>query len=338
MNSILQNQEEPRSFQNDLNNLLSIYNEELKKEVDDLKQKKKDLEEEFQNTIGEIFHLNKTILELEKKNMDLEKRNNHLKHKFHQKMCLHITFFYREERFSFLNNIIDEVAEYRYVTDIYIHTNTFFDKTLLHDNLGGSVFVIVHHLENEKDPLTWKCRSLLKKQVDDYDYFMYIEDDILVKKEAIEYWFHYKDRLIENGFNLGFVRVEVDENGEEFVSDIFEKIENFVCFVEGEQFIVNNKFPFCCFWIYDKKEFTKWTQSSFYDPANIKGYGVTEQSAVGLHGLCTGWYRTTVLPLNNNFCLLPECKIYDMSQQCLKRREDKNFPNGKIKFSECVQY
>ena len=45
----------------------------------------------------------------------------------------------------------------------------------------------------------------------DYDYFMYVEDDILVPKQAIEYWLKYSPQMVQNKYNLGFVRIEKDD-------------------------------------------------------------------------------------------------------------------------------
>ena len=35
----------------------------------------------------------------------------------------HITFFFIKERVKFINNIINETNKYKYITDIFIHTN-----------------------------------------------------------------------------------------------------------------------------------------------------------------------------------------------------------------------
>ena len=39
---------------------------------------------------------------------------------------------------------------------------------------------------------------------------MYIEDDILVPKQAIEYFLQYSPLMVQNKYNLGFVRIEKD--------------------------------------------------------------------------------------------------------------------------------
>ena len=102
-------------------------------------------------------------------------------------LVLHIAFYYKEERLEYIHKIIDE--SYRYLfssVDIFIHTNEEFElKDRVNDNVR--VNVIVHKLEHPF-ALTWLCRELMLEQKDLFDAFMYIEDDILVPKEAINYW------------------------------------------------------------------------------------------------------------------------------------------------------
>ena len=103
----------------------------------------------------------------------------------------HICFFYSEQtasRFEYVNKIILETNKYVYQTDIFIHTNVEWSKDLLCAYTNGIITVIVHDLSNENPfYLSWKCRPLLLTQIDDYDIFMYIEDDILMPTESINY-------------------------------------------------------------------------------------------------------------------------------------------------------
>ena len=48
---------------------------------------------------------------------------------------------------------------------------------------------------------------------------MYIEDDILVPWKTIQYWLEYNEKLISMNYNLGFVRIEVDNNIE-YITDL----------------------------------------------------------------------------------------------------------------------
>ena len=111
-------------------------------------------------------------------------------------------------------------------------------------------------------------------------------------------------------YNLGFVRIEV-ENNIEYITDLHgEKLDNIINLNE-KNYCINNKNPYCAFWIYNKNEFNKFVNSKYYNINNISGYGTREQSAIGLHGLNTDWYKNTLIPIINNK-LIEECKIYHM--------------------------
>ena len=161
---------------------------------------------------------------------------------------------------------------------------------------------------------------------------MYIEDDILVPYKAIKYWLEYNEKLIEMNYNLGFVRIEV-ENNIEYITDLdWEKLDTIIDLNE-KKYCVNNKNPYCAFWIYNKNEFNNFVNSKYYNINNIPGYGIREKSAIGLHGLGTHWYKNTLIPIINNK-LIEDCKIYHMPNNYVL---DKNTRFATIKFNEAVK-
>jgi hypothetical protein len=250
------------------------------------------------------------------------------------KITKHISFYFLENRIIYINNIIDETNTYEYTTDIFIHTN-FIDlkKEMFHNYTNGDIQIIYHDLSN-MNPfyLTWKCRELLQQQRNDYDIFIYIEDDILVPHKAIKYWLEYNEKLIEMNYNLGFVRIEV-ANNIEYITDLdtgkFDTILN----VNEQKYCVNNKQPYCAFWIYNKNEFNKFVNSKYYDCNNITGFNIREQSAIGLHGLSTPWYKNTLIPIVNNK-LIDDCRIYHMPNNYVL---DNCTNFATIKFDEAIE-
>ena len=158
---------------------------------------------------------------------------------------------------------------------------------------------------------------------------MYIEDDILVPYKAIKYWLEYNEKLIEINYNVGFVRIEV-ENNIEYITDVTEKLDTIN--LHESIYCVNNKNPYCAFWIYNKNEFNKFLNSEYYNINNIAGYFTREKSAIGLHGLETPWYKNTLIPMINNK-LIEACKIYHMPNN-YACNGDTSF--AKIKFDEAV--
>jgi hypothetical protein len=227
------------------------------------------------------------------------------------KITKHITFFYIPERIHYINRIIDETNTYMYTTDIFIHTNNnTIGPNLFNTYTNGSIQLVYHDLSGiHPFLLTWSSRNLLKSQKDDYDIFMYIEDDILVPKKALEYWLKYNKELITESYNLGFVRIET-YNNEEYITDITERMDTLIM-INGVQYCVN-KNPYCAFWIYNKDEFNNFLNSRFYNLDTIpKTCDVRELSAFGLHGDGFPWYINTVIPIENGM-LTDACRIYHM--------------------------
>lgn len=263
------------------------------------------------------------------------------------KITKHITFFYLKEREVYINKIIDETNQYGYITDIFIHTHVKeINKDSFHEYTNGTITFIYHDLTNiDSYFLTWKCRDLMKTQKDIYDVFIYIEDDISVPFKAIQYWVRYNTKLIENNYNLGFVRIETNPNGVEYITDLwktddvtikepqFEGPIDTAIVLDGEMFALNSKNPYCAFWIYNKDEFHKFVNSKYYDINNIPRYGIRESSSIGLHGIGTEWYKGTLIPLVGDK-LSEECKIYHLPNNYVN---NVNTPFCTIRFEDAVE-
>lgn len=232
------------------------------------------------------------------------------------RICIHICFFYIESRLDYIRRIFEETNKYHYTADIFIHTNVYkaIPPEILNLYNNGNITIMVHDLTGENPfYLAWKCRDLMKLQKNDYDIFMYIEDDILVPAAAIKYWEKYRAKIPAN-WNLGFLRIEVDEKNDEYVTDLRRKIHETIRDEQNQVYFINSENPYCAFWIYDKETFSKWTENDLYDIPNIRGYEIRESSAIGLHGLWTNWYSCTVLPLDEFIekNIHSDCRIYHM--------------------------
>lgn len=231
--------------------------------------------------------------------------------------------------------MLENFSTYHHSVDLFIHTNKSLNTQLLIPYSNGKYEIIVHQLQSNLNPyyLTWLCRPLLKSQSDSYDVFMYHENDILIPQTAFDYWVQNKDVCIQNGYNLGFIRIDTKDNIE-YSSDIryYDRITKTVK-IENKDYIFNDVNPYCAFWIYDQSQFQKWSQHHYFNIESIKGYGVPESSGIGVNGLKTEWYKGTVIPMNGSG-LPDECKIYHMTSNFAK---DPNSIFGKIPFHEIIQ-
>lgn len=297
------------------------------------------------------------------------------------KLAVHITFFYRDEKlddrwtnakdkFPYLKKIINEYNQYPVNVDIYIHTNKRFDLLDLKYNeyKNGKIQLIKHNLykyslfKGKNYYLTWASRKTIKRQRNDYDFFIYQEDDIFIPINAFKYWQTNKGDCLKNNYNLGFLRIELKDEIE-YVSDLDMKIDKIIN-LDKKEYVINDVNPYCAFWIYDKTELNKWIESKFWDLKNIHGKGAIvsnklekiglnnfpflrylaysfknkrpdsamEASAIGINGLNLGWYKYTVLPVKNNK-VDNDCRVYHLSNYYANEYDTKM---GTIEFDKII--
>lgn len=67
--------------------------------------------------------------------------------------------------------------------------------------------------------LVFEPRQYILDHIDEYDYFLYNEDDILITKESLEFAIEINEKLITHNiqYNVGFLRYELENNIPEFV-------------------------------------------------------------------------------------------------------------------------
>ena len=254
------------------------------------------------------------------------------------KIVKHITFFYIEDRIIYINNIINEVNNYEYETDIFIHTNiNNFEIDKLSKYNNGLIKIIYHNLSNcHPHKLTWKSREIIKTQKDKYDIFIYLEDDILIKFNTIKYWIKFNKKTIENNYNLGFLRIEVKDK-DEYITDLLKdkKFKHNIK-IDNQNYCINNINPYCAFWIYSKEELNKFINTDYYDFKNPKQnyYYTRERSAIGLHGINFNYYKGTIIPIENNK-LHEDCKVYHMPNNYVNNEKG---VFCKVKFDNCLNF
>lgn len=252
------------------------------------------------------------------------------------KIAKHVTFFYMPDRVQYINAIIQAADSYGHDVDVYIHTNVDNGTFALPDAQHARLRVISHDLSHEHPyRLTWKCRDLMHEQVSSkaYDAFMYVEDDIMVPKLALDYWLAHK-HIASESYNIGFFRIEYTVQNQEVLTDIIGKLPMDTVHIGSRPYVINRLNPYCGFWIYDQETMLKWTGSPLWHPQHIHGYGVREQSAIGLHGSNTQWFTATVLPLTaDQRSIESDCKVYHLPNNYALN------PStffGKVPFDQCL--
>jgi hypothetical protein len=248
------------------------------------------------------------------------------------KIAVHITYFFVESRLRYLQRVIDDLNKIPHPVDIYVYSNREDLKEMIRPS-GNVIFKIYPYrksgmlgynnglwntlkLTRWVHPffLSWENRKVVETLVDKYDVQIYLEDDMNFTVEHLTYWLKYKDICIQNGYNLGFLRIEYDDvNRETRLADI-AKVPQKKVVLADQSFYVNDINPYCGFWIYDRNELMKFMTEKEWN-FRFKEYSIREKSAIGWHGLNMDRYKATLLPIvkyRNTYLLPHGCLIHHL--------------------------
>ena len=224
-------------------------------------------------------------------------------------------------RFDYLKENILNLKSLSIKNDIFIHTHNDFldDKNL-------EVKIIKHKIDEDnlnKGYLTWLCRSLMEKQKNDYEYFMYLEHDIKFSENNLQYWQKNQKTLAQKKFHLGFLIYEKNNSDNQNYSiHIVKKLDSYLE-INSQKFIVNDLENYCCFWIYNNEQFQDFLKSKWWSfkkrAHNFRhNYGITERSSIGFHAFSMNYFKATLIPLLNDQPD-PNCYIEHMTNNYFEK-------------------
>ncbi len=142
-----------------------------------------------------------------------------------KKLLVCIAFHYNPEldRFKYLMGVIGNfIYNYKdFDINIIIDTNTPINFYEIFSRPDSIVRHIAHPNLAHPFHLTWMHRKHIKDNIDNYDYFMYCEDDMLVPYENFLNYIETFERLWPL-YVPGFIRVEEFE-GVQYCSDVTQQ-------------------------------------------------------------------------------------------------------------------
>ena len=208
---------------------------------------------------------------------------------------------YGEKNINYLNRVINEYKSYKkYDIDISVHGTIPIDQTNIN-------FI---QYKNPKNTVFLHRSEFVDKQ-NDYDYFIFTEDDILIKEYTIDVYIKH-DKLLPINYSLGFLRFEKTPEAIDYFIDLWLNLSNY-------NFIKNNNIDIVG---YNYFSVTNPHQSSYVLSKDKLKYVIdnsnylTDVADMGLEsassGIFTDWYLNTgvlhkILPLNKE--CLEQCFI-----------------------------
>jgi hypothetical protein len=253
------------------------------------------------------------------------------------KIAVHITFFYNKKRINYLKEVVNHLLEIQSLVDIFIYTNKKNDlfkdlnnvKVLVYPYLPGRIFKFTFNSVFNKwgikqfiHPyyLAWEHRKIVQEKVNLYEIQIYLEDDIKFTKENLFYWLNYHELVSKKGYNLGFLRTEID-GGQKFITDLTKPLSKLIT-IEDKTFIINDNNPYCGFWIYSKEELIDFIKSKEWN-FNFERYGIREKAAIGWHGKDMSRFKNTLIPLiekDQKFETINHCSVHHLPNNYINHK------------------
>ncbi|MFV2056325.1 MAG: hypothetical protein ACC707_07635 [Thiohalomonadales bacterium] len=188
------------------------------------------------------------------------------------KFLIHIAFHFNKKRLQFLEGVISTICEYPFKQiDLVIDTNDRkFQHAALALNVPAHVDIRVSVHTDLKHPflLTWAHRENIAEQKNNYDYYMYVEDDIAVSNEALRHWRLDSILLSTHDKIRGFLRSEVDVDKNVMSTDFMKPVRcREMIKIDGKSYL-RPKNPYQGFWVYSNKQLELFMSSQCWEDGN----------------------------------------------------------------------
>lgn len=247
-------------------------------------------------------------------------------------IAAHVSFYYNEtrrDRLRYLTQVLKHLDAIGTTHDltviIYCNQEFSVDSNFPHIRIQTIVVkffdrffprrlrrYLPHSVRRLVDPkyLTWAHREYVLNTIDKYDVHIYLDDDTAFTDKSLEYWLNYKGLCIENNYNLGFLRIERDEQANKWhCTDVLEPPSRLVRL--GDRLFAHT-LHFYGFWIYDKAELKRFAQSERWHPRQSEyGEYIIERAELGWHADYLPMYRGTLIPVKNI-----ENSLYVVDEEC----------------------
>lgn len=232
-----------------------------------------------------------------------------------EKLMVCIAFHYLPERLKYLEEIVKNQANLAKSIDTYVLTQTKKAeeieqiKAILpsHDHINYEILTF----DQLRHPylLTWTHKDVFKNGYfsnKNYDYFLYVEDDIKITHENILYWKNTRPKLKQYGLYPSFMRVEWNDSLKEWmVLDIDRSASRIKLDTEkkahADQLVyVNKANPYQGMTLYDRELLAEHFESPSFTPSYIHEWGIQEKAASGqtFINIPEGFSSRTVIPVD----------------------------------------
>lgn len=168
-----------------------------------------------------------------------------------QKLLVCVCFHYSAEKFPHLCRVVENFLSNYPESDIIVDTNSRHSETAVSEKFSANprIKTVVHDGLAHPFHLAWVHRCHFRRELDSYDVFMYVEDDIWVPYEN---YLNYLEvfRMVWPNYIPSFVRTE-EKDGQLYCADAFirTRIRDADVLTFGGRRFVTLDNPYHAFWV-----------------------------------------------------------------------------------------
>jgi hypothetical protein len=264
-----------------------------------------------------------------------------------KKLLICVTFHYKESRLQYVERVLGNLLSNYEDVDVVVETNSAQSEKALSIGFSdemrkGSLSFNVHaRLENDLF-LAWMHRKTIMEKVNQYEEFMYTEDDILLpRKNYLDYMVKFK--MMWPDHIPSFIRIE-EKDGSLYNTDAVEATlvrARDVVKMEGMRFLTLNN-PYHGFWIMPREELKQSMNEHFCDITEQKvwireiaaSYGLSPSKKHYAAWVSKDVQKPGLVEIDSRGKIKPECYSYHLPNNYI---DNTDFEFGKLRVEEITR-
>lgn len=168
-------------------------------------------------------------------------------------VLISIAFHYVEDRFRYLYNVLEHFI-LTYPVNVHINIQTNNNNTMRHvaarfPEYMDRLSVSTHENLSHPFDLTFQHRRYFADHLEEYDYFFYIEDDIIVPFEGFSRYAELFDELYAKGCMYSFLRYEIRDGVRYHTDTVGNEVSAPKIFQHKSRMFFIPHYPYHAFWI-----------------------------------------------------------------------------------------
>lgn len=203
-----------------------------------------------------------------------------------------VTFHFNSDRLKYLEKVTSSLDDLANNVKLFIVTNTDEKSKLelIREFTKAREFTIVSSL-NLEHPflLTQEHVKLFRNEYEknrNISHFMYLEDDIFITRNNVDYWLSAREDLKQFGLLPSFLRYEISDADLQLRSTDVPRKQNLKNLPKikfnSKYWYVNLKFPYQGMFLLDRELAKEYLFENHRIGKGIKKWGIRERSAAGL--------------------------------------------------------